>query len=115
MIALCLLALTLTVPPAAKVIAVSVVVYAVIQALKRVPALTPYLTGWVAVILNAAFSALGVVIVTPADQLYSQGTLNAILQAVVGVLSASGIHGMTKSLGGPKDPPAQAPPAQKVG
>ena len=85
-----ILLFAITIPPAAKVLAVAVLVYAVMQAAKQSPWLSPYLTGWLAVAINVILTILGVVTVTPADQLYTMATLQAVL---ITVLSAAGIHG----------------------
>ena len=87
--------LTVTVPPAAKVLAIVAVVYPFIQGLKKIPALTPYIQGWVSIALNAALSALGLLITIPADQLYTTNTALALLTAI---LSAAGIHGTVSNL-----------------
>ena len=52
---LLLTTLTITVPPAAKVLAIVAVVYPLIQGLKKIKALTPYIKGWWAVALNVVF------------------------------------------------------------
>jgi hypothetical protein len=90
-----LLLVALTIPPAAKVLAVTAVVYATIQALKKVPTLAPYLKGWVAVAVNILFSASGLIITIPAAQLYTQETL---LTLITTVLTAAGIHGTVQNL-----------------
>jgi hypothetical protein len=92
---LLLLSVALTVPPAAKVLAIVGTIYAVIQALKRVPALTPYLKGWVAIALNVALSIGGLLVTVPASQLYTTDTLITLLTTALG---AAGIHGTVKSL-----------------
>jgi len=104
-------------PPAAKVLAIVLLVYPTIQALKQWPFLAPYLTGWKAILLNVLLSAGGLLITVPADQLYTMATLYSLLQAVAG---AAGIHGTVSALmsqksgncpacGNPLNPP---PPGQ---
>jgi hypothetical protein len=86
---------TITVPPAAKVLAVVAVIYPLIQGLKKIPALTPYLKGWWAIALNVALTICGDLIVVPADQLY---TTNTLLALVTGALASAGVHGTISSL-----------------
>lgn len=92
---LLLTTLTITVPPAAKVLAVVVVVYPFIQGIKKIPALTPHIKGWWAVALNIVLSALGLIVTIPADQLYTTNTAFALLTAI---LAAAGIHGTVSTL-----------------
>jgi hypothetical protein len=87
--------LTLTVPPAAKVLAIVAIVYPLIQGLKKIPTLTPYIQGWWAVGLNVVLSALGLLITVPSDQLYTTNTALALLTVI---LSAAGVHGTVSSL-----------------
>ena len=94
-----LVALTLTVPPAAKVLAIVALVYPIIQGLNKIPALTKYLMGWVAVALNVALSACGLLIAIPADQLYTSNTLLALVTAC---LSAAGVHGTVSAMSTPQ-------------
>ena len=93
--------LTITVPPAAKVLAIVAVVYPLIQLLKEIPALTPYIKGWWAVALNVALSALSLLITVPADQLYSVNTLLALVTVILG---AAGVHGTVQNLSKPQQP-----------
>lgn len=86
-------------PPAAKVLAIVALVYPIIQGLKRIPALTPYLTGWLAIALNVALSACGILIAVPADQLY---TTNTILALVTAILGAAGVHGTVSAMSQPQ-------------
>lgn len=88
-------AVTLSVPPAVKVVAVSVSVYGVMQALKKVSFLQPYLCGWVAVLFNVILCALGIITTTPAPNLYTWATALAIIQSCIG---AAGIHGTASKL-----------------
>lgn len=90
------------IPPSVKVLAVVGAVYGILQSLKKVPVLAPYLTGWIAMILNVALSVLGTLVTIPADQLYTQGTLNALVTVIITSLSAAGIHGTVKSMSPPK-------------
>lgn len=90
--------LSLTVPPAAKTLAVVAVVYGVLQLLKKVPVLTQYITGWWAIALNIVLSVCGLLVTIPPSQLYSTNTLNSIFTAVLAILSSAGIHGTVKSL-----------------
>lgn len=90
MILVVLVAVTLTVPPAAKVLAISVAVYGVLQALKRMPWFNNLLKGWWSVAFNVLFSIVGVVAVSPAGDLYSMDTVIRIIQAIG---TAAGIHG----------------------
>jgi hypothetical protein len=101
-------AFVLSIPPAAKVLAIVAVVYPLLQALKRIPAFAPYLKGWVAIAINIALSALGLVLTVPAAQLYSTDTLTALVTAA---LAAAGIHGTVKgfSTQDPDPSPSSAP------
>lgn len=92
-----LLLIAITVPPAAKVAAISVSVYGLIQVLKQAPQLAPYLTGWRSLALNAVLCIVGVLAVTPPDQLYTFATVMQIAQALAG---AAGIHGTISKLSG---------------
>lgn len=85
-----LLLFSFSLPPAIKVLAVAGIVYGILQALKQPNKLTPYIKGWVAVALNVALSIFGVVVATPADQLYTMATLETIIMTI---LAAAGIHG----------------------
>jgi len=85
-----LVLVTITVPPAAKVLAIVAVVYAVIQGLKQAPWFAPYLNGWVAVLVNVLLSAGGVLVITSPDQLYTLATLQNLLLAILG---SAGVHG----------------------
>lgn len=93
--------IVLTIPPAVKTLAVIVAVYGVLQGLKKIPVLTQFLTGWKAVAFNVVFSVLGQLAVIPADQLYTQNTLNIIVGVLTTVLSAAGLHGTIRSMSGP--------------
>jgi hypothetical protein len=103
-------AIQVTLPPAAKVLAIVALVYPIIQALKRIPALTAYLTGWWAIALNVLLSAGGILIEVPADQLYTTNTLLALVTAILG---AAGIHGTVSAMSRPQmlvtTPPATQP------
>ncbi len=95
--------IALTVPPAARVLAVSVVVYGLLQAAKKIPGVQ--LSGYWAISFNVLLSALGVVVVQPADQLYTMSTLYLVAQAIG---AAAGIHGTVKALGNQDQQPAQS-------
>lgn len=96
---LLLTTLTITVPPAAKVLAIVAVVYPLIQGLKKIKTLTPYIKGWWAVALNVVLSALGLLVTIPANQLYTTNTAIALLTAV---LAAAGVHGTVSTLSKPQ-------------
>ncbi len=83
------------VPPAAKVLADAVIVYGLIEIVKRSPLIGPRITGWVAVALNIVLNALGALVTIPADQLYTGNSLLLILTASLG---SSGIHGTVNKL-----------------
>lgn len=95
-----------TIPPAAKVIAVAVIVYGVLQGLKQVPVFNTFLSGKWALAFNIAFSVFGVLVSTPVTALYSVNTLNELFMVIGAALAAAGIHGTTKAL----VPPATATP-----
>src|ERR1700761_835505 len=99
---LCIVAsitLAINVPPAAKTLAVLVFVYGILQVLKMSTVLAPYITGWKAFALNALLSLGGMLVVIPADQLYSWSTLGTtITEWLTVVLGAAGIHGTTSKL-----------------
>jgi hypothetical protein len=107
------IAVALTIPPAAKVLAVASTVYLAVQALKKIPALTPYLKGWWAVGLNLIFSVAGALITIPPAQLYTTDTANSIITIIVGTLAASGIHGTVSSMSQPQVL-ATIPPSTQV-
>ena len=94
-----LVAVALTIPPAAKVLAIAALVYSVVQGLKKIPALTAYLTGWVAIALNVILSATGLLIAIPASDLYTMNTLMALITAC---LTAAGVHGTVSSMSQPQ-------------
>jgi hypothetical protein len=101
---------SLTVPPAAKVLAIIVLVYPLIQGLKKIPALTAYLTGWVAIGFNVVLSACGLLIAIPADQLYTTNTFLALATACLG---AAGVHGTMSAMSAPQML-VTTPPATQV-
>ena len=89
-------------PPAVKTLAVLGFVYGILQILKQSSVLAPYIVGWVAVVLNAVLSALGLLLVIPAAQLYDPATLAATFTTWLGiVLGAAGVHGTIKSFSKP--------------
>ena len=94
-----LIAVTLAIPPAAKVLAVSGSVYGILLGAKKIPALTQYLTGWVSVAFNVVLSVIGLVIAIPADQLY---TTNTALTLLTAALTAAGVHGTVKPMSQPQ-------------
>jgi hypothetical protein len=103
----------ISVPPAIKVIAVSVSVYAALQGLKNVPVFTQYLTGWWAILFNFVLSAVGLIVTLTPQELYTQTTLNLVIGLLMTSLAAAGIHGTVKS----QQPPtvlATTPPDGKV-
>jgi hypothetical protein len=106
MIAILMFAL-LTAPPAAQVLAVIVAVYGLIQGLKQIPALKPWITGWKAVLLNGLLTAGGLLVTIPADQLY---TLNTLLSLVATMAGSAGIHGTVTALSKPTPAPAKPHP-----
>jgi hypothetical protein len=93
-----LITVALTIPPAAKVLAISGSVYGILLGAKKIPALTQYLTGWVAVAFNVVLSVIGMVIAIPADQLYTENTALTLITAALG---AAGVHGTVKSMSKP--------------
>lgn len=114
-------AIAISLPPAAKALAVMGVVYGLIQALKQAPFLTPYLTGIWAIALNVVLTSLGLLIAIPADQLYTTNTLLTLLSTALG---AAGVHGTVKLMSAPAVPataavmtpsgPASAPAPTKL-
>lgn len=82
-------------PPAARTLAVAGSVYGIMFAAKKNNWVCQYINGWLAVTFNFVLTVLGLIVVVPAEQLY---TLNTFTAVVVGVLSSSGIHGMSKSI-----------------
>jgi len=97
----------LTIPPAAKVLAVCGSVYTIIQILKQAPWFKGYLNGWIAIVVNLLFTILAVTLTIPADQLYSMNTAFLILTTVLG---SAGIHGTVSALNSqsPNIPPPNA-------
>ena len=102
--------ITLTVPPAAKVLAVSASVYGILLAAKKVSALTKFLQGWVSIAFNVALTITGLIIAIPADQLY---TANTAITLISTALAAAGVHGTVKSLSQPTVL-ATVPPSTQV-
>ena len=94
LLSMMLVAVALAVPPALKVIAVSGLVYAVIQGAKKSPWLGSMIQGWWAVALNVVLTVSGIVAVIPADQLYTMQTLETTILAV---LASAGIHGTVQN------------------
>ena len=92
---LIMMTVAFTIPPAAKMLAIIGSVYELLQGAKKIPALTKYLTGWVAIAGNVALTACGLLIVIPPDQLY---TTNTLLLLVTTVMGAAGIHGTVSAL-----------------
>jgi hypothetical protein len=110
--------LLLSLPPAAKVLAVMGSVYGLLFGLKKIPALTPYLTGTVAIALNVVTTVLGLLLALPAEQLYTSNTLVLIVTTVLG---SAGIHGTVKAMSPPQvlathppDPTVKEVPATLV-
>jgi len=87
--------LALAVPTPVKALAIAAAVYGILQAAKASPWLGQYITGWWALLLNGALTIVAFVLTIPASQLYSWGTLTAIL---VTILGSAGIHGSVKTL-----------------
>lgn len=106
--------ITIAIPPAAKVLAIVGAVYGILQGLKKVPAFTAFLTGWKAIAFNVALTILGLLVVLPADQLYTVNTLNAILTTIITALAAAGIHGTTVALRSKPQMLATIPPDPQV-
>lgn len=112
--------LALTVPPATKVVAIAVALYAVIQGLKKVPFLTKYLVGWVAIAVNILL-AVGSLFIPPngidAAQLYTASTAQAVFNVILTVLTtsgfAAGIHGTVSAMS-PPQMLVTTPPATQV-
>jgi hypothetical protein len=96
---LLLLLITITVPPAAKTLVVIGVVYAIVQGLKKAPWFSTYLKGWWAVGVNYIFTATGLLIFIPENQLY---TVNTLMMLVTTGLGAAGIHGTVATLTTPE-------------
>src|SRR3954468_16413947 len=80
---------------AAKVIAIAVIIYPILQGVKKA---IPSLSGWYAVALNVVLALGGVIVAVPANQLFSVGTL---LMFITAATAAAGIHGTIKSLTAP--------------
>jgi hypothetical protein len=94
-ITILLITLTLNAALAAKVLAISAVVYAALQALKKA---FPALSGWASVAINVALSVIGAVIVVPPDQLFSLTTLTTVLVGGIAAAGAAGVHGTVQNL-----------------
>lgn len=90
--------LAVTIPPAAKVLAIVGSVYGILQGLKQVPKFTKNLTGWIAVAVNVLLTAGGLLIAIPADQLYTTNTLVLLITTILG---SAGVHGTVKSMSPP--------------
>lgn len=101
-----LLKFALTVPTPVKALAIAAAVYAILQAAKASPWLGKYITGWWALILNGLLTVLAFIATVPAAQLYTWGTVEAI---VLTILGGAGIHGSVQNLVvKSKTPPAGA-------
>ena len=115
-----LVAVTLQIPPAAKVVAAFILIYALMFGLKKIPALVPYLQGWLAIVVNIVL-AVASLFVPPSgiqpSQLYTMSTgmavINAILTAITTSAAAAGIHGTIKSMSQPTVL-ATVPPSTQV-
>ena len=88
-------------PPAAATLAVIVTVYGVLQGLKKIPALWPYITGWKAIALNGLLTAAALLATIPAEQLYTTNTLLALVTTMAG---SAGIHGTVTAMNKPAAP-----------
>lgn len=113
-------ALTISVPPEAKVVAAFLLIYALMFGLKKIPALVPYLQGWVAIAVNILLAVASLFVPPSGIQpgsLYTMGTgmavINAILTAITTSAAASGIHGAVRSLSQPTVL-ATVPPSTQV-
>lgn len=102
--------LALSIPPAARVLAVIGSVYGLLQLVKKAPGLAEYITGWVAIILNVLLTVCGLLITVPSNQLYTANTLVLILTTALG---AAGVHGTQKAMS-PPQVLAQTPPDPTV-
>ncbi len=126
--ALILVAVSFTVPPAAKVVAAFVLIYTLMMGLKKIPALTQYMNGWVAITINILL-AVGSLFVPPngiqASDLWTTNTFLAVVNAVATALTtsaaAAGIHGTIKAMSQPQmlasippDPQVKEVPAELV-
>jgi hypothetical protein len=78
--------------PEMKVIAIAAVVFALVQAIKK---FFPKLGGWWALGLNVVLNATGILATAQPGQLFSTGTLLAVVLAIA---SAAGIHGTWTNL-----------------
>lgn len=102
--------ISINIPPAEQTLAVIGVVYGAIQGLKKIPALTQYLNGWIAVGVNLVLTVGGILATVPADQLYTVNTLGLLLTAILG---SAGVHGTVKSMSQPQVL-ATIPPSTQV-
>lgn len=94
-------------PPAARTLAVAGSVYGIMRAAKTNDWVCQYINGWIAVGFNLVLTILGLLVAVPTDQLYSA---NTFVSVAIGVLSSSGIHGMSKAI-----PASEAKDAQQKG
>lgn len=92
-----LLALALTLPPAARTVTVVAFVYTVLQLLKRQAWAVNWLYGWRSIAFNVLLSVAGLVATVPATQLYTWPTAQTL---VLTALGAAGVHGTIKTMGG---------------
>jgi hypothetical protein len=83
------------IPPAARTLAIAGSVYGILRAAKTNDWVIQYINGWIAVAFNLMLTILGIVILVPSDQLY---TTNTLVTVITGVLTSSGIHGMSKNI-----------------
>lgn len=98
MVTIAFVSVAVSIPPAAKVLGIIGTVYGILQGLKKVPAFTQYLTGWIAVGVNALFTVCGLLLAVPADQLY---TINTAVLLITTILGSAGIHGTVSSMSQP--------------
>lgn len=77
-----------------KIAAVAAIVYPLLQVLKK---FFPVLSGWKSLVMNIAFSIVGLLITTPPDQYFTTTTLVALITAIG---TSAGIHGTAQNLFG---------------
>lgn len=81
------------IPLPAKVLGLATAVFTLLQALKRY--IFPGLSGKGAVVFNLALSVLGVIVGLQPEQLFTAGTLVAVITVL-----ASGVHGLWQTFFG---------------
>ena len=88
-------AISLDPATAGKIVGEVTAVYGLLQALKKA---FPALSGKWAIVLNVFMSLCGAAAIIPPSSLFSVGTLNVLLLALIQTLGSAGIHGTVQNV-----------------